>query len=145
METGNNSKSGGAAGGGFSDCTAWEGDKSPPLPAVFAYMCARRRERRVLAEDARARGVRPRSAAPVTASERVIVTAPPELLGLRRVRGRFVSLFRLRRPPHAPRRCRRRWLSPSIMTIVQLFPFFPSNEFCYRGGIFQQVSSPLTP
>lgn len=89
METGNNSNSGGAAGGDFSDYTAWEGDKYPPPPAVFAYMCARRRERCVLAEDARSRGVKPRSAAPVTASERVIVTAAAELLGLRRVRGRF--------------------------------------------------------
>lgn len=64
-------------------------------------MCARRSEQYVLLEDGRACGVKLCSPAPVTVSGRVIVKAAFELLGLGRVKGQFVSLFKLQCHPHA--------------------------------------------
>lgn len=65
-------------------------------------MCARKSEQYVLGgEWGGACGVELCSAAPVTASDRVIIKAAFELLRLGIVKGQFVSLFKLQCQPHA--------------------------------------------
>lgn len=51
-----------------------------------------------ITEDGRACGVKPRSLAPVTVSDHVIIKAATELLRQRTVKGQFVSLFKLYLP-----------------------------------------------
>lgn len=61
-------------------------------------LCVRRSEQYVLLEDRRALGVKLCSLAPVTVSDRIIIKAAFEFLGLGIVKDQFVSLFKLYMP-----------------------------------------------